>query len=182
MLALSITMVACGEKNNDEPAPIEPTMTNIRLNVTVVDYSPAPGQFVNLTVEGLYLRRPISVFDWDETTITIIYKVVGEGTEKMAQWPVGYKCDVLTGLGNGFDMSKSSDEPVLIGGGVVCAEVKFFSIVIVVVNAVLTKLSTCILNFIAFYSYCICKTCDCAVFSLCYFAAAGALLTAVAVA
>ena len=78
----------------------------------------SPGQFVNLTVEGLYLRRPISVFDWDDTTISIIYKVVGEGTEKMAQWPVGYKCDVLTGLGNGFDMSKSGDEPVLIGGGV----------------------------------------------------------------
>ncbi len=78
----------------------------------------APGQFVNLTVEGCYLRRPISVYDWDETTITIIYKVVGEGTEKMAQWEAGYKCDVLTGLGNGFDMSKSGDEPVLIGGGV----------------------------------------------------------------
>lgn len=78
----------------------------------------APGQFVNLTVEGCYLRRPISVYDWDENTITIIYKVVGEGTEKMAQWEAGYKCDVLTGLGNGFDMSKSGDEPVLIGGGV----------------------------------------------------------------
>ena len=78
----------------------------------------APGQFVNLTVEGLYLRRPISIFDWDDTTITIIYKVVGEGTEKMAKWEAGYKCDVLTGLGNGFDMSKSGDEPVLIGGGV----------------------------------------------------------------
>ena len=78
----------------------------------------APGQFVNLTVEGLYLRRPISIFDWDENTITIIYKVVGEGTEKMAQWEAGYKCDVLTGLGNGFDVSKSGDEPVLIGGGV----------------------------------------------------------------
>ncbi len=78
----------------------------------------APGQFVNLTVEGCYLRRPISVFDWDENTVTIIYKVVGEGTEKMAQWQVGYKCDVLVGLGNGFDMSKSGETPVLIGGGV----------------------------------------------------------------
>ena len=78
----------------------------------------APGQFVNLTVEGCYLRRPISVFDWDESTVTIIYKVVGEGTEKMAQWNEGYKCDVLVGLGNGFDMSKSGDTPVLIGGGV----------------------------------------------------------------
>ena len=52
----------------------------------------APGQFVNLTVEGLYLRRPISVFDWDDTTISIIYKVVGEGTEKMSAWHSGYKC------------------------------------------------------------------------------------------
>ncbi len=78
----------------------------------------APGQFVNLTVEGCYLRRPISVFDWDESTVTIIYKVVGEGTEKMAQWPQGYECDVLVGLGNGFDLSKSGEAPVLIGGGV----------------------------------------------------------------
>lgn len=78
----------------------------------------APGQFVNLTVEGCYLRRPISVYDWDETTISIIYKVVGGGTEKMSGWQAGHKCDVLTGLGNGFDMSKSGNEPVLIGGGV----------------------------------------------------------------
>ncbi len=78
----------------------------------------APGQFVNLTVEGCYLRRPISVFDWDDGTVTIIYKVVGEGTEKMAQWKKGYECDVLVGLGNGFDMTKSGDTPLLIGGGV----------------------------------------------------------------
>ena len=78
----------------------------------------APGQFVNLTVEGCYLRRPISVYDWDETTITIIYKVVGEGTEKMSKWPEGYECDVLVGLGNGFDTSRSGDKPLLIGGGV----------------------------------------------------------------
>ena len=63
-----------------------------------------PGQFINLTVEGCYLRRPISVYDWDESTVTIIYKVVGEGTEKMSQWAEGYECDVLTGLGNGFDV------------------------------------------------------------------------------
>ena len=78
----------------------------------------APGQFVNLTVEGCYLRRPISVFDWDEKTVTIIYKVVGEGTEKMSLWPVGYKCDVLVGLGNGFNTAKSGEAPLLIGGGV----------------------------------------------------------------
>ncbi len=78
----------------------------------------APGQFVNLTVEGCYLRRPISVFDWDEETVTIIYKVVGEGTEKMSKWQEGTECDVLVGLGNGFDVTSSGDEPVLIGGGV----------------------------------------------------------------
>ena len=78
----------------------------------------APGQFVNLTVEGCYLRRPISVFDWDETTVTIIYKVVGLGTEKMSAWKVGYECDMLVGLGNGFDVAKSGDRPLLIGGGV----------------------------------------------------------------
>lgn len=78
----------------------------------------APGQFINLTVEGFYLRRPISVYDWDENTITIIYKVVGEGTEKMAKWEEGYECDILTGLGNGFEMSRSGDKPLLIGGGV----------------------------------------------------------------
>lgn len=78
----------------------------------------APGQFINLTVEGFYLRRPISVYDWDENTITIIYKVVGEGTEKMAKWEEGFKCDVLTGLGNGFEVSRSGDKPLLIGGGV----------------------------------------------------------------
>lgn len=78
----------------------------------------APGQFVNLTVDGCFLRRPISVYDWDETTITIIYKVVGEGTEKMAKWQKGYECDILVGLGNGFNMSRSGDTPLLIGGGV----------------------------------------------------------------
>ena len=77
-----------------------------------------PGQFINFTVEGCYLRRPISVCDWDDNTITVIYKVVGEGTEKMVAWKEGDSCDVLTGLGNGFDVSCSGDAPLLIGGGV----------------------------------------------------------------
>ena len=77
-----------------------------------------PGQFVNIELEGLYLRRPISISDWDERTITIIYKVVGAGTETMADMGEGDKLDTLTGLGNGFDTSKSGDTPVLIGGGV----------------------------------------------------------------
>ena len=62
----------------------------------------APGQFLNIKLDGFYLRRPISVYDWDENTVTIIYKVVGEGTEKMSKWQEGYECDILVGLGNGF--------------------------------------------------------------------------------
>lgn len=78
----------------------------------------APGQFINLTVEGCYLKRPISVFDWDEKKISIIYKAVGEGTEKMSCWEAGKEVDCLTGLGNGFSPSKSGSKPLLIGGGV----------------------------------------------------------------
>ena len=76
------------------------------------------GQFVNLKLEGLFLRRPISVFDCDKDTLTIIYKVVGVGTERMSKMSAGECLDVLTGLGNGYDVDKSGDAPVLIGGGV----------------------------------------------------------------
>ncbi len=78
----------------------------------------ASGQFVNIKLDGFYLRRPISVCDYDEKTLTIIYKVVGEGTEVMAQLPCGEKLDVLLGLGNGYNLEKSGDTPLLIGGGV----------------------------------------------------------------
>lgn len=78
----------------------------------------APGQFINIKLDGFYLRRPISICDYDDNTITIIYKVVGEGTEVMSKMDAGEKIDVLCGLGNGFDTSKSMDKPVLIGGGV----------------------------------------------------------------
>lgn len=80
-------------------------------------YITAPGQFINIQLEGKFLRRPISVCDYDDTTITIIYKVVGEGTEMMSALPVGETLDVLTGLGNGYDISKGT-KPMLIGGGV----------------------------------------------------------------
>ncbi len=76
------------------------------------------GQFINIKLDGFYLRRPISICDYDDFSITIIYKVVGEGTEVMSKMNAGEKLDVLCGLGNGFDTSKSSDKPVLIGGGV----------------------------------------------------------------
>ncbi len=78
----------------------------------------APGQFVNIKLDGFYLRRPISVFDYDNTSITLIYKVVGKGTAYMAQLAPGQKLDLLVGLGNGFDTSKSGENPVVIGGGV----------------------------------------------------------------
>lgn len=80
-------------------------------------YITASGQFVNIQLDGKFLRRPISVCDYDEKTITIIYKVVGEGTEQMKALEVGASLDVLTGLGNGYDISKST-KPLLIGGGV----------------------------------------------------------------
>ncbi|MBO5944053.1 MAG: dihydroorotate dehydrogenase electron transfer subunit [Clostridia bacterium] len=78
----------------------------------------ASGQFINIKLDGFYLRRPISICDYDNETITIIYKVVGEGTEVMSKMNTGDKLDVLCGLGNGFDTTKSLDKPVLIGGGV----------------------------------------------------------------
>ncbi len=78
----------------------------------------APGQFVNIQLDGMFLRRPISVCDYDEKTLTIIYKVVGKGTAAMAGMKAGEKLDILTGLGNGYDLSLSGDAPVLLGGGV----------------------------------------------------------------
>lgn len=78
----------------------------------------APGQFVNIKLDGLYLRRPISVCDWDGDTLTIIYKVVGKGTAQMRQMQPGETLDILTGLGNGYDLSLPGDKPLLIGGGV----------------------------------------------------------------
>ena len=77
-----------------------------------------PGQFVNIELEGLYLRRPISISDWSEDTITIIYKVVGRGTEQMSRMTEGQELDVLTGLGNGFDADVECQQPLLVGGGV----------------------------------------------------------------
>ena len=76
------------------------------------------GQFVNIQLDGMFLRRPISVCDYDENTLTIVYKVVGKGTEAMCKMVPGTKLDILTGLGNGYDLSLSGDKPVLLGGGV----------------------------------------------------------------
>ncbi len=81
-------------------------------------YLIAPGQFVNIAIEGCYLRRPISVCDYDGQSITLIYKVVGRGTEIMSRMQAGEKLDVLTGLGNGFSLSAATERPLLVGGGV----------------------------------------------------------------
>lgn len=78
----------------------------------------APGQFVNIQLAGKFLRRPISVCDWDEGSLTIIYKVVGRGTEQMSAMASGEWLDLLTGLGNGYDLTLSGDRPLLLGGGV----------------------------------------------------------------
>lgn len=79
----------------------------------------APGQFVNIRIEGCYLRRPISVADWDENTLTLIYKVVGEGTKRLSRMGgPGAALDLLVGLGNGYDLSCCGKAPVLLGGGV----------------------------------------------------------------
>lgn len=77
----------------------------------------APGQFVNIKLDGFYLRRPISVCDVEGDLLTLIYKVVGAGTQTMSEMTGGEKLLVLTGLGNGYDLSKSGDTPLLIGGG-----------------------------------------------------------------
>ena len=75
------------------------------------------GQFVNIQLDGLYLRRPISVCDCEGDCLTLLYKVVGKGTEQMSKMKDG-NLDILTGLGNGYDLSKSGNNPLLIGGGV----------------------------------------------------------------
>ena len=79
-----------------------------------------PGQFINIALPGHFLRRPISVCDYDNESITILYKVAGEGTEEMTALPAGTRLDVLTGLGNGFDISraKASGHALLLGGGI----------------------------------------------------------------
>ena len=97
----------------------EKIASNTYLSVLEGDTShiTASGQFVNIKLDGFYLRRPISVCNVEGNQLTIIYKAVGKGTEKMAFTDIGEKWLVLTGLGNGYDLSKSGDKPLLIGGG-----------------------------------------------------------------
>jgi dihydroorotate dehydrogenase electron transfer subunit len=101
-------------------------LTNEALTSTVYkmtlagDTTPvtAPGQFVNIKLEGQFLRRPISVCDCEDGLLTLIYKVVGRGTEQMSHMQAGETLDLLTGLGNGYDTTLTGDHPLLLGGGV----------------------------------------------------------------
>src|SRR5699024_8945025 len=99
-----------------ENRPLTADVWEMRLSG---DTSPltAPGQFINIKLEGFFLRRPISVCDWDEAGLTIIYKVVGRGTAAMAAMGPGQRLDVLAGLGNGFDVGKCGQRTLVIGGG-----------------------------------------------------------------
>ena len=96
---------------------IAPSVYRMKLKGDVSDVTNC-GQFINIKLKEKYLRRPISVYDYDSESVTIIYKVVGEGTKIMSKLSVGDTLDVMTGLGNGYDISKSGDKPLLIGGGV----------------------------------------------------------------
>lgn len=98
-------------------APLTDNVYRIILQGDTSDIT-ASGQFVNIKIDGLFLRRPISVCDVEGDLLTLIYKVVGKGTEAMSKMREGQTLDVLTGLGNGYDLEKSGDKPLLIGGGV----------------------------------------------------------------
>lgn len=100
-----------------ENTALTDSVYKMRLVGDVSDISNA-GQFINIKLDGLYLRRPISVFDRDNESVTIIYKVVGKGTQQMSQMNVNETLDVLTGLGNGYDTSLCKENAVLLGGGV----------------------------------------------------------------
>ena len=99
-----------------ENIPLTADVMKMRLKGDTSEIT-APGTFVNIKLDGLFLRRPISVCDTEGDVLTIIYKVVGKGTEQMRGMKRGV-LDVLTGLGNGYDTTKSGDAPLLLGGGV----------------------------------------------------------------
>ena len=100
-----------------QTTPLAPSVHRMVLEGDTSAFT-APGQFVNIALDGLYLRRPISVCDWDETTLTLIYKVVGRGTEQLSRMAPGQSLDCLAGLGNGYDVAACPANPVLVGGGV----------------------------------------------------------------
>ncbi|MEE1186704.1 MAG: dihydroorotate dehydrogenase electron transfer subunit [Acutalibacteraceae bacterium] len=99
-----------------ENSALCPNVYKMKLKGDVSDIT-SPGQFVNIKIDGLFLRRPISVCDCEDDVLTIIYKVVGKGTEILSSLKEG-TLDVLTGLGNGYDLSECKKSALLLGGGV----------------------------------------------------------------
>ena len=100
-----------------ENVPVTGSVYRMRLEGAELE-AQKPGGFVNIRLDGLFLRRPISVFDSAPGSLTILYQVVGKGTEQMSGLKAGETLDVLTGLGNGYDLAKAGDHPLLLGGGV----------------------------------------------------------------
>ena len=100
-----------------ENLPLTAAVYRMRLRGDTTDVQ-CPGRFVNLRIDGLYLRRPLSVCDAEGDCLTLIYKTVGEGTERMSRMAPGTRLDLLTGLGNGYTTEKSGPTPCLVGGGV----------------------------------------------------------------
>ena len=100
-----------------ENAPLTESVFRLRLAGDTSAVT-APGQFVNVLLDGFYLRRPFSVCDWDDGALTILYKILGRGTMAMTRFPAGKRLDLLTGLGNGFDTAPAGERPRLAGGGV----------------------------------------------------------------
>ena len=101
----------------EENRPLAAAVYRMSLSGTGLEEQ-RPGQFVNIRLAGRYLRRPISVYDWEPGRVTVIYKTVGAGTEQLSRMEPGQTLDVLTGLGNGYDLTKAGDRPLLLGGGV----------------------------------------------------------------
>ncbi len=100
----------------EENRPLTASVYRMRL-AGVGPEEQRPGQFINILVPGRTLRRPISVCDWEPGCVTVVYKVVGHGTEILSALEPGQKLDVLTGLGNGYDLTKAGERPLLLGGG-----------------------------------------------------------------
>ncbi len=99
-----------------ENTPLTASVARLRLRGDTSGIT-APGQFVDLEIPTLFLRRPFSVCDWEAGSLTLLYETVGKGTALLRSLPLGTELDLLTGLGNGFDLSCAGSEPLLVGGG-----------------------------------------------------------------
>ena len=121
-------------------------------------YITAPGQFINIQLDGKFLRRPISVCDYDDESITIIYKVVGEGTQQMKNLVAGHFLDVITGLGNGYDIFADSADISLVGDrnevSFSCGAVGDFDLAAVVVDGSLDLILHILVGYLRFYCLC----------------------------